>query len=587
MPEISPSKYLVQASMKDVPHLDEKAREEILSGTPPHLRQAREDGDPAQSAGAIYRTPLDQILVDPFRLPDYWPRAYGLDVATYAGYYAAVWGAHDRTTDTVYLYTEHYRKNASPADHVAAIQARGDWIPGVIDPAANGMHNLEDGIQLTDNLRSFGLNLENANNDVEAGINAVSYRLQTGRLKVFRTLQNWQQEYRLYRREIADDGTYVKIVKKNDHLMDACVVGETTVVTDQGHVAIADLVGRDGHVVTRSGAMARFIGARRTIVAAPVVRVTFDDGREVICTPDHPFLTPKGWVQARDMAGRSCYDAVSQRIQWRSWWKSRSFRTRSRSSAGFATTAAGSISSATASGCIERSGLRRTGAASRMGITSIIATKIRRTMSRAISCSWSAPITCLFISPVTAGAFLGKPSRPRASGIAATQALLGIARTMTGTRMRSSASARSSANNAEPGSRQRSEAPTAFARTPARHGFGSRLVSTTRNALAWSAASLLWLIATSRSTPARAAALVRCRSVADAGRRDVYCLTVPGTSAFAIEGGLVVHNTRYLLCPQTTKGSRTSGMARAQVVPVQHSDMIDAMSRVGDPVAGY
>lgn len=221
MPEISPSKYLVQASMDDVPHLDEKAKQEILAGSADHLREARRHGDPSQSAGAIYRVPLDQVLVDPFRLPDYWPRAYGLDVATYAGYYAAVWGAHDRATDTVYLYTEHYRKNASVADHVAAIKTRGEWIPGVVDPAANGMHNLEDGIQLTENLRSFGLNLENANNDVEAGINAVSYRLQTGRLKVFRTLQNWQQEYRLYRRELADDGTYVKIVKKNDHLMDA------------------------------------------------------------------------------------------------------------------------------------------------------------------------------------------------------------------------------------------------------------------------------------------------------------------------------------------------------------------------------
>ena len=41
-------------------------------------------------------------------------------------------------------------------------------------------------------------------------------RLSTGRLKVFRTLQSWLAEYRLYRRD--EKGA---VVKKDDHLMDA------------------------------------------------------------------------------------------------------------------------------------------------------------------------------------------------------------------------------------------------------------------------------------------------------------------------------------------------------------------------------
>ena len=40
---------------------------------------------------------------------------------------------------------------------------------------------------------------------------------------------------------------------------------------------------------------------------------------------------------------------------------------------------------------------------------------------------------------------------------------------------------------------------------------------------------------------------MRCLGVSDAGVADVYCLTVPGPSAFCVEGGHVVHNTRYLV----------------------------------------
>jgi hypothetical protein len=58
--------------------------------------------------------------------------------------------------------------------------------------------------------------LSKADNGVEAGLFDVWQRLSTGRLKVFRTLQSWLAEYRLYRRD--EKGA---VVKKDDHLMDA------------------------------------------------------------------------------------------------------------------------------------------------------------------------------------------------------------------------------------------------------------------------------------------------------------------------------------------------------------------------------
>ena len=55
-----------------------------------------------------------------------------------------------------------------------------------------------------------------AENAVEAGLYAVWERLSDGRLFVFNSLQNWLSEFRIYRRD--EKG---KIVKQNDHLMDA------------------------------------------------------------------------------------------------------------------------------------------------------------------------------------------------------------------------------------------------------------------------------------------------------------------------------------------------------------------------------
>src|SRR5262249_23266390 len=128
---------------------------------------------------------------------------------------AVVWAACDTDSDTVYLYDEHYRSQAEPAIHAQAIRARGDWIPGVIDPSAKG-RSQTDGTKLIEVYTEMGLLLAPADNSVEAGLMSVWERLSEGRLKVFNTLQNWLGEFRIYRRD--EKG---KVVKKGDHLMDA------------------------------------------------------------------------------------------------------------------------------------------------------------------------------------------------------------------------------------------------------------------------------------------------------------------------------------------------------------------------------
>lgn len=128
---------------------------------------------------------------------------------------AALWGAYDRETSTLYIYDEYYRGQAEPSVHAAGISQRGKWIPGVIDPASRGRMQT-DGARLLELYQGLGLDVEIALNAREAGIYQVWEMLSQGRLKIFKACSNTVSEYRLYRRD--EKG---QVVKKNDHLMDA------------------------------------------------------------------------------------------------------------------------------------------------------------------------------------------------------------------------------------------------------------------------------------------------------------------------------------------------------------------------------
>jgi hypothetical protein len=184
----------------------------LLDETPEWLRDARSKGIPSLGVGAIYPIPEASIKVDPFAIPDHWPRVYSLDVGW--NWTAVLWCAYDLDNLIKYLYGEYYAGEALPAVHADAIKARGEWIPGLIDPSANN-RNIRDGERLMEDYIKAGLNLTKADNAVNAGLVKCWRDLSIGRTKVFSTLQNFFAEYRLYRRD-----EHGKIVKKKDHLMD-------------------------------------------------------------------------------------------------------------------------------------------------------------------------------------------------------------------------------------------------------------------------------------------------------------------------------------------------------------------------------
>ncbi len=209
------NKFVVMATWDDAPHLSEEVKKELWASIPPFQRDARAKGIPQLGSGAIYPVPESDLLCEPFEIPEHFPKGFGMDTDQGAGYTAAVWAAQDRETGTVYIYDIYKRGRSELAVHVDAIKRNGTWIPGVGDAAALIVTN-QDAQQLIQLYRQAGIDINLPNKAVEAGLQRVYQLMCLGKLKVFKTCQQWFEEFRLYRRD-----EHGRIVKENDHLMDA------------------------------------------------------------------------------------------------------------------------------------------------------------------------------------------------------------------------------------------------------------------------------------------------------------------------------------------------------------------------------
>lgn len=207
-------------TIDDVDHYSAEEKARIIASYPAHEREARTKGIPTMGSGRIFPVEESLITVEPMAIPKHWPQIVGIDFG-WEHPTAAARLAWDRDNDCVYVISAYRRKEAVPAIHAAAIKAWGEWIP-VAWPHDGLQHDKGSGDQLKEQYKTHGLNMlpekaEHAEGGygVEAGIMEMLERMETGRLKVFRGLNDWFEEFRLYHRL---EG---KIVKERDDLMSA------------------------------------------------------------------------------------------------------------------------------------------------------------------------------------------------------------------------------------------------------------------------------------------------------------------------------------------------------------------------------
>lgn len=214
------SRAVVTMTIDDVDHYTAEQKAAIIASYPPHEREARARGVPTMGSGRVFPVPESLITEDPVPIPKHWPQIIGLDFG-WDHPTAAARVAWDRDNDVVHVVACYRRKEAVPAIHAAAIKAWGDWIP-VAWPHDGLQHDKGSGEQLAEQYRKLGVNMlpEKATHPgggygVEAGVMEMLERMETGRFKVFKGLNDWFEEFRLYHRL---DG---KIVKERDDLMSA------------------------------------------------------------------------------------------------------------------------------------------------------------------------------------------------------------------------------------------------------------------------------------------------------------------------------------------------------------------------------
>lgn len=227
MPEVSPTKYRVEASWWDVPHLDDKTKQALLDSTPEYLREARSRGIPTVGEGKVFTFPEEMIRVQPFICPADWPGIAGIDFG-WAHPSAVALCRVDPDSKTIYVTHGFKGQKHTPIMMWEACRA---WVEGY--PCAwphDGLNETQagGGIALKTQFQQVGFKLLPTHaqmpsdkpegrgpTSLDASIVLMTQLFQMGKLKVFASVDQFWPEYRLYH---AKNG---KIVKLNDDLISA------------------------------------------------------------------------------------------------------------------------------------------------------------------------------------------------------------------------------------------------------------------------------------------------------------------------------------------------------------------------------
>ena len=219
--ERSPDRHVTSMTLEDAAHYTAEDRERIIASYPEHERDARTKGIPVLGSGRVFPVTDESIACEQRDFPPHWPRIGGMDFG-WDHPFAAVELVWDRDTDTVYVTKTYRLRQTTPVLHAAALRPWGKELPWAW-PRDGRRETLEGaGIALAKQYTEQGLNMlfdhaqfEDGSVSVEAGLMDMLTRMETGRFKVLKHLNDWFEEFRLYHRK---DG---KVVKEGDDLMAA------------------------------------------------------------------------------------------------------------------------------------------------------------------------------------------------------------------------------------------------------------------------------------------------------------------------------------------------------------------------------
>lgn len=221
----SPDRHDTVMTIEDAEHIPPEEREKIINSYPAHEQEARVRGVPILGSGRIFPVVEAEITEEAFRIPRYWPRIGAMDFG-WDHPFAAVEIAYDTEGDVVHVVKAYRKREAAPGVHAMALKPWGDWLPWSW-PRDGRRETLEGaGQALAKQFGEHGLNMlgthaqfSDGSVSVEAGLMDMLDRMQSGRFKVFKHLNDWFEEFRLYHRK---DG---KVEKIADDLMSATRYG--------------------------------------------------------------------------------------------------------------------------------------------------------------------------------------------------------------------------------------------------------------------------------------------------------------------------------------------------------------------------
>lgn len=213
--------YCMNAGWNDAPHLSEKMKEELLASFPAHQREMRTKGIPMLGHGRIYDIAEEFITCDPFEIPAHWYVIDGMDFG-WDHPQAQIQLVEDRDSGTFYITRAWKKERVSPNDAWGAVK---QWAQGV--PTAWPLDGLQtekgSGKQQKAYYSEAGFKLcgehatwPDGSNGVEAGLYELRDLMQKGKLRVFKGLREWFDEFNQYHRD--EKG---HIVKTRDDLLDA------------------------------------------------------------------------------------------------------------------------------------------------------------------------------------------------------------------------------------------------------------------------------------------------------------------------------------------------------------------------------